>query len=191
MQSVYFGFLQQYADVTGVNAPRLGAQTVSHTTAYAKEAELSRGTIRTVDYVKSTLKSPLARFLSMEYEIGKDTVKNDTVYIDAYGGFVTLNKEHLPEKCMFEAHGAGGNAEEQAKRQDKLAALQFALQLDTANVQLGGQPKLNIQGAIEQVLREGKWTDIDILLNQEEPQGEAQDIAGLTGIQFNEPSQLG
>ena len=32
LQSVYVGLVNQYYDVTGVNAPRLGARTVSHTT---------------------------------------------------------------------------------------------------------------------------------------------------------------
>ena len=41
MFAIYQGLLQQYADVTGTTAPRLGAQTVSHTTAFAKTAGMT------------------------------------------------------------------------------------------------------------------------------------------------------
>ncbi|NUP96652.1 MAG: hypothetical protein HUU28_10865, partial [Planctomycetaceae bacterium] len=46
---VYLGYLKQYEDLTGVSAPRLGAQTKSHTTAFAVDAEITRGLVRTVD----------------------------------------------------------------------------------------------------------------------------------------------
>ncbi len=46
--------LNLYAELTGILPSRLGAQTVSHTTAYAKDAELQRGAVRTVNYVNST-----------------------------------------------------------------------------------------------------------------------------------------
>ena len=41
MMNVFSQLLQFYADQTGMHAPRLGQQTVSHTTAFAKEAELA------------------------------------------------------------------------------------------------------------------------------------------------------
>lgn len=168
LMNIYISLLQQYADVTGVNAPRLGAQTVSHTTAFAKEAELSRGTIRTVDYVHSTLRGALGQWLSMAWEIGRETVKNEDIYIDAYNGFATVSAKHLPEKVVFEALGAGGPAEEAAKDQRRMNALQLVLQIDqlrTQYQQAGIQPSLDYDRAIEQILRNAGWTDVDELLN--------------------------
>lgn len=179
--NVYAGYLQQYSDVTGINAPRLGAQTNSHTTAYAKEAELQRGTIRTVDYVRSTLKGPMTQFLSMEYSMGRDLVDETMLYIDAYNGFVNVSKDSLPDEAVFEVHGSGGPAEEQAKQQQRMESLQMALQMDQVNVQLGGQPTIDLSKMIEQTLREGKWTDVDAFIRTEAPlQASAPDqLAGL------------
>lgn len=185
--SVYAGLLQQYADTTGINAPRLGQQTVSHTTAFAKEAELQRGTIRTVDYVRATLKGPMAQWLHMAYELGRSVMSEESVYIDAYNGFVDLNKERLPERVTFEAHGAGGPQEEAAKQQQKLAAVQQAIQMDQLAVQMGNQPSLNLPALIEQTLREGGWTDVDVALNTETMA--AQPTQAVPGIVQQEPVQ--
>jgi len=172
MFAIYQGLLQQYSDVTGITAPRLGAQTVSHTTAFAKEAELSRGTIRTVDYVKSTLRGPLQQWLDMEYQMGRDVMKDTTFYIPSYDGYVTIDKNHLPDTVIFEAHGSGGPAEEAAKQQRRLESLQMAMSMDTMNIQLGGQPKLDLEGAIDQVLKQGGWTDTDAIIRTEQEPAE-------------------
>lgn len=170
--TVYIGLLQQYSDVTGVNAPRLGAQTVSHTTAYAKEAELSRGTIRTVDYVKSSLKDPMARWLDMEYKMGRDLLNNTDIFIDAYGGFVTVSKKHLPEKVTFEVDGAGGPAEEQTRIQRRLDAIREVISLDQIKMQAqmaGVQPSINFEEANKQLLKDGGWQDVDAIIGTEQP----------------------
>jgi len=177
---IYIGLLQQYADVTGVNASRLGAQTVSHTTAFAKEAELSRGTIRTVDYVKSSLKGPLEQWLDFEYGIARE-LANHSIYIEAYGGFVEVSKDVLPKEVIFEAYGSGGPAEVQAKAQAKLNSLQMAIQLDNVNVQQGGQPVIDIEQAIEQILREGGWRNTDVIKRIESPITGAEGQAGMEG----------
>lgn len=161
---VYIGLLNQYAEVTGITAPRLGQQTVSHTTAFAKEAELSRGTVRTVDYVRSTLKSALTEWLYMAYHMGRDSMKSTPVYIDAYNGWVEIGKSELPDFVAFEVHGSGGPAEEQAKQQQRLESLQLAMQMDFANQQAGGQPKLDLDRMIEHVLSKGGWTDVDTFI---------------------------
>lgn len=163
LQNMYITLLQQYSDVVGVNAPRLGAQTVSHTTAFSKEAELSRGVVRTVDYVESTLKGPLTQFLHMEYEMGREIMgsREDTVYLDTYRGFVTLSKSDLPENATFDAIGSGGPAEEQAKQQRRLQAAQTAIQLEGFKLSAGLQPTMNIDALQEQVMLDGGWTDID------------------------------
>jgi len=169
--SIYMGLLQQYNDVTGVNAPRLGAQTVSHTTAFAKQAELSRGTVRTVDYVKSVLKNPLKRWLEMEYRMGRDTLQSTDIFIESYGAFVTVSKETLPENVFFIAHGSGGPSEEEAIRSARMSSLQLALQIDQINTQYQAQgikPSIDMEAAMEQTLREGKWTDVDIILKRQD-----------------------
>ena len=161
--NVYVALENKYSDVTGVNAPRLGAQTVSHTTAFAKEAELSRGTVRTVDYVRSTLKGPLTQFLYMEYELAREAMGNreDVFHIDAYGGFVQIPKSVLPERATFEAHGSGGPAEEQAKVAQRLQAANLAISLEGFKLSAGMQPSLNIDEIQRQVMRDGGWQDID------------------------------
>lgn len=167
--SIYIGLLQQYADVTGVTASRLGARTLSHTTAFAKDAEINRGTARTVDYVRSTLKGPLAQWLNVAWDIGRKSFKKADIYIDQYNGFVSLSKKHLPEMVTFDVHGSGGPQEEQARKAARLQSLQFAMQMDQINIQAGGQPEIDIASAIHEVLREGQWVDIDVITRTNQP----------------------
>ena len=170
LAQVYFQLVSQYHDMTGVNAPRLGAQTVSHTTAYAKEAEISRGTVRTVDYVRSALDGPMGQFLSMEFELGKVSMgsRTDTVYLDSYKGFVDLKRKHIPDEAAFEVFGAGGPAENSTKQRAKFEALQFAMQVDQMKLQTQtGQP-MNYQAIQEQVMREGGWVDTDAFFADDE-----------------------
>lgn len=189
LMQLYMGLLQQYANVTGVNAPRLGAQTVSHTTAFAKEAEMSRGTVRTVDYVRSTLTGPLEKWLSMAYTMGRNELKETSVFIPEYGGFVKISKNNLPSTVVFDAHGSGGPAEESAKKQQRLQSLQFAMQVDAQAKQMGVDTGLDFSRIVDEILREGGWTDIDIFYGEPPPAGgEALQSPGLiTG----EPSALG
>lgn len=169
MFQMYLGFLKQYEDLTGVTAPRLGAQTVSHTTAFAKEAEINRGTIRVVDYVDSTLQGALTKWLYMEYVLTRDSWKEQSVFLDAYQSFVTLKKAGLPERAIFKAFGAGGPAEIAQKQQQKQAAAQQAIQMDLLLIQQGQQGNLDIAKMQEQVLREGGWTDVDVFKRSDVP----------------------
>lgn len=177
---VFAGYAQQYADLTGMNAARLGAQTVSHTTAYAKDAELSRGTVRTVDYVRSAIKGGMTRGLYLEWELGRQAFKRSTIYLDAYKGFVEIEKKGVPERAVFMAHGAAGPAEEQQKRQNRLQAAMGAIQLETLKVQLGGQPTLDIDALQEQLLKEGGWSDTEPFFRSD---GAAQPAPGGPGVQ--------
>lgn len=162
MFTTYVGLIQQYYDVTGVNQPRLGAQTVSHTTAFAKDAELSRGTIRTVDYVRSTMKGPMTKLLYMEYDLSKRLMKGQqSVYIDTYRGFVSLDKSKLPDKVMFEAFGSGGPSEVAAKRQQRMDSLQLAMQVDQLKVQFQVGEPMNYDEIQRQLLLDGGWIDVD------------------------------
>jgi len=166
--NAYAGFLQQYADVTGVNAPRLGAQTISHTTAFAKSAELQRGTIRTVDYVNATMNGPLDQWLSKCYEMGRDNMKEITVYLNTYNGYVSLNKQSLPDMVEFEVFGAGGPQEEVQKQQRRFSAVQLVMQIDQLQTQakaMGLPETLDYQNMKQQILRDAGWTDVDTILN--------------------------
>lgn len=171
-----------YGDLVGVLPARVGAQTVSHTTAFAKDAEIQRGASRTVDYVNATGRDGLTRWLYMAYDMARDEMKGEmSVYSESYGGFINLTKDALPENVVFEWFGASGPTEEREKQQSRLAALQLALQMDQISIQLGNQPTIDIKSAIEQVLREGKWTDVDAITSFEElPTGDqaAPDVPG-------------
>ena len=173
-----------YSELTGVLPSRLGAQTVSHTTAFAKEAEIQRGATRTVDYVNQVGQGPMEKWLDMSYRMGRDALgANDTqsFYIDAYGGFVEIGKEHLPENAVFEWFGASGPQEEQAKSAAKLQSFQMAMQMDQVAVQMGEQPSLDIPSAIREVLRAGKWTDLDVLVKAQVNEQAPQPMPGMEG----------
>lgn len=184
---VYLGFLQQYADLTGINAPRLGQQTISHTTAFAKEAELQRGTVRTVDYVRSFLDGGLARLLHMEYEMGREAMsrRGMTFWIEEYGGWVTAGKDDLPDQALFEALGSAAPLDEQDRRQQKMGALQLVIsveQLDLQIKQAGVQPGIDLDQIKRVILREGGFVDIDTILAT--VSGSTQDgAAGPAGVQ--------
>jgi hypothetical protein len=166
MFNIYAGLLSQYSDVTGVNAPRLGAQTVSHTTAYAKQIENSRGTLRTVDYVNSTLEGPLTQWLYMAYAMGRDVFKSATIYLDKYGGYVDMKKDYLPEQAVFYAEGADETAMEQAKTQSRMSSVQTVLQMEQLRFQAqqaGFTPVIDFTKLYEQVLKDGGWTDVNAI----------------------------
>lgn len=172
---VYVGLLLQYADVTGVNQPRLGAQTVSHTTAFAKEAELSRGTVRTVKYIKSVLNGPMTTWLSMAHEIGRSLRQQNTIYIDAYKSFVEIDPEGVAESATFEVFGSGGPLEESQKQQRRFASMNQAIQIDQLRQQQGQQPLLDLENVIRQILLQGGWIDIDAFFGS---QNVSQGVAG-------------
>ncbi|MGI9503676.1 MAG: hypothetical protein ACR2RE_11535 [Geminicoccaceae bacterium] len=190
---VYIGLLQQYYDVTGVNQPRLGAQTISHTTAFAKEAELSRGTIRTVDYVRSTMRGPMTKLLYMEYDLSRRLMrKQNTVFIDSYRSFVTLSRSSLPDNVMFEAFGSGGPSEEAQKRADRLQALQFAMSVDQLAVQLGVGEPMDYDAVKRQVLLDGGWQDVDPFFAEGTtgPAPGPPAIPGAGGVDSGAPSAI-
>ncbi|MGI9492627.1 MAG: hypothetical protein ACR2QF_09535, partial [Geminicoccaceae bacterium] len=90
MLQIYLALLQQYSDATGTSAPRLGAQTKSHQTAFAVDSEQTRGLVRTVDYARSTMIGPTAQWLWMEHEMAKKSLRSDTVYLDRFQAYVNL-----------------------------------------------------------------------------------------------------
>jgi hypothetical protein len=84
-----------------------------------------------------------------------------------------VTKDQLPELSTFEWFGSGGPAEEQQKKQLRVQSLALALQLDQAGAQMGIAPKIDKDKAVEQVLREGGWTDIDAITATTGPAGTA------------------
>ena len=190
MLAVYSSVLSQYSDVTGTTGARLGQQTVSHTTAFAKDAELARGQIRIINYTNSTLEGPLERFLHMEYHLGRKNMGPELFFIRPYGGFVKVKKSLLPDHVEFEAYGAGQPADDNAKNQKRMAALQMAINIDQMLVAAGQPPKLDLNSVIEQLLSEGGWTDIDALMSQEALQGiepnPGLQVASAQGLNFGQ-----
>ncbi len=177
--AVYSALGVEYADVTGTNSARLGRQTKSHTTAYAKGSEEARGQVRIMSYTDKTLENPLERWLNMEYEMGYRNMGEEMFYIRPYRGFVKVRKDLMPEHVFFEAHGASAPADENIRFQKRMAALQQALQMDQLNVAMGGQPTIDIKAAIEQTLMEGGWIDLDAVTRS---QGIAPQAAGGPGM---------
>lgn len=166
--------LSLHAELTGVLPARLGAQTVSHTTAYAKDAEIQRGAARTVAYVNQTGEGAMVRWLDMAYTMARDGMKaaeKTSFYISDYGGFVEIDKSHLPERACFDWLGSGGPGDENQKQQAKVNSLMLAQKLDAINMQTGKPPRLNINGAIDEVLREGGWLDLDAVTNHDAVSG--------------------
>ena len=162
MLSAYNTFNNQYADLTGMTGARLGQQTNSHTTAYAKGAEMERGTVRTVDYVRATLGGPMRQCLQVKYEMGRKNLKGKMpVFMNAVKMFINVSKELFPENVFFEVYGSAGPAEDAARMQTKLAAIQLAMNVDQIKVQMGlGQP-LNYEEIQKQILREGGIEDVE------------------------------
>lgn len=161
-------WINLYAQLTGVLPARVGAQTVSHTTAYAKDAELQRGAVRTTDYVNQIGHGPLTNWLGMAYQLGLDALgPRETIsfYIEAYGGYVELDKSMLPEAAHFEWFGSGGPQEKQQKAMAKLQALEVALKMDQLAMQMGNPPTIDVPGAIRETLREGGWTDLEKVMH--------------------------
>lgn len=183
MLRVYVAQLQHYSDVTGVNAPRLGAQTNSHTTAFAKEAEISRGVIRTVDYVRSVGKGPMTRWLYMNYDLLRDTLSDERdMYIAPFRSFVRVSKDRLPERVEFDWFGSGGPADAKQKAADRLAAANQVVQLEMLKMQMGEQPNVEfISNLQKEVLREGGWIDVESILGGEKVSAGGNAASALAG----------
>lgn len=168
---IYQALLKQYEDLTGVNAPRLGAQTISHTTAFAKNVEVTRGTVRTVDYVNSVMSGILNRWLQIELELGKEAMqKDEEFFISDYGGWVSIKPKHLPDKAVFDVYGNGEPQEEMAKTQKRIQSLQLAIQIDALRQKSGMPTGLNLDEIQVEILEEGGWITPRKFLSQQRQQ---------------------
>ena len=182
--AIFEGLVNLYYDVTGVNAPRLGAQTKSHTTAFAKDVELTQGSVRTVDYVNSSLEGPMTKLLQLEYRMGMDLIgnKQQTIYLEEIKEFIQVTRAHLPDVVRFEAIGAGAPAEEEAETRTRLEGANTAMQIDNIAVNLGKESKLDHGKLIEEALRAAGWRNIESITVDEA----AQPQQGAAGV---EPTQ--
>lgn len=160
MLLVFQAALQMYADVTGISAPRLGAQTKSHQTAFAVDTEQSRGVVRTVDYVRAQAYGAMTTFLHMETRMLRDTMEKQPVFIPKWHGWAEFGKDAIPESVTYDVHGAGGPAEEAERAAKMGAALQQVLQIEVARRQVGEQG-VDLQEMQETILREGGFIDIE------------------------------
>ena len=162
---VYGAMTMHYSDVTGMHAPRIGQQTVSHTTAYAKEAELSRGQVRTVDYANSMLDGAMSKILDMQFSYLKDTWKGERpVWIPEYGGYARVIKDAIPDACVFEIFGSAGPSEERARIQEQMQAIQQVIQIDMLQQQSGapGQ-RIDLDEMKKMILKSAGFADVDVL----------------------------
>jgi hypothetical protein len=181
-------FVNLYAELTGVLPARTGARTASHTTAYAKNAELQRSAMRTADYVEQIGNGGITAWLHIAYQLGLDAIKGQKripVFIPQYGGWVEIDSGMLPEDVLFEWFGAGGPQDKEQKQQKKLQSVQLALTIDKEAVQLGHPPTVNITNVIKEVLREGGWLDLEAITNaqnQQQPGGAPGGPAPAPGV---------
>ncbi len=160
---VYLGYLKQYEDLTGVSAPRLGAQTKSHTTAFAVDAEITRGLVRTVDYVSATLDGPLGELLMRLYDLARDAFPERRpvpVWVERLNGFVGMTRALLPPAAKFWAQGTGAPLEERDKQQKRLAALTTVLKIEPLVMQAGGTP-VDLDRLRADILKEGGIVDVE------------------------------
>lgn len=164
LQNAYGALLSQYSDVTGINAPRLGAQTVSHTTAFAKDQEIERGTVRTVDYVRMATHGPMTRWMYMFYDMARETLgsRTEEIFIDKFNGFVQVTQDLLPKEAFFEVTASNGPADSAAKQQQQQQALLTAIQINQLAVQQGISQPLNYDAITQKLLTQGGITDVDI-----------------------------
>jgi hypothetical protein len=192
----YITIATHYADVTGMHAPRLGQQTVSHTTAYAKEAELSRGQVRTVDYANSLLDGAIGRILDMQFSYLKDVWGRGVrdIWIPDYGGYVRIFKDAIPPACAFEIFGSAGPAENRARITDQMAALQQVIQIDMLKQQTGMGTPLDYETLQKTILKGAGFADVDVLFSTTPPSpppGQIGPPAGGPGVPGASPDASG
>jgi len=161
--NVYQSLLMQYADLTGMNPARFGSTTVSHTTAFAKDQEITRGAARTVDYVRNTKRGAMQRWLHICYDMVKASFPADVFpcYMQKVKMFVNVSRDLLPDRVFFDVLGSDINRENAMRQQNMTNALQMALQINTIQMQTGQGEPLNYSELVKEVLREGGFQDVE------------------------------
>jgi hypothetical protein len=187
----YLALIQQYENLTGVNDPRRGAQSKSHTTATAIDIESTKGMSRTDDFVVGLQKGPITTMLYMEYEIIKSNMRKPVpvaVNLNGIDGWVTLSADDLPDEVEFSVSGAVGVLEEKERHQNFLAAVQTAVQLQQASMQAGMPFAIDFQAmAIEEMKRAGVNNAAKFITSVAAVPGGAAGAAALPGIASGTP----
>ena len=180
--NIYMGLMQQYEDLTGVTAPRRGAQTKSHTTAFAVDVENVRGLVRTEDFVVSQELGPLTSILYMEYEIIKRSMNSATsIFVGGGGfeGFVNLHKDDLPDNVVFNVQGSAGPVSRREKMQNVVMAFQTAAQMAPLSAQLGG-PIPNFAEGFKEIFQNADVANPDRFITS--PTGLPGQTDGVGGV---------
>ena len=171
LMNVYMSLLRQYEELTGVSAPRLGAQTKSHQTAFAVDVEQTRGQTRTVDFVNE-FRQTLTTLLHMELHHIKKVMPECEVYVAPLGGHVRVDKRIIPDYAHIEVLGAGSPIARREQEQKLYAALQMLLQIEPVARQLGATKNLDIDEVRRMILHQA-----DPRINPEE-----LFVAGQSGL---------
>ncbi len=182
--AIYGMLLTQYQNQSGVTPVRMGESTQTHKSAFAVNVEETRGVVRTVDYVKTTLEGPLTSWLNMAYYMAKQALKKEpqVIFIDQYQGFVEIDSDHLPDHVVFDTAGADGPAEEMHKNQLFMTIVEGIAKLEPLVVQLGATP-MDWDFVRKEALRRAGATDIGSYFKPRpamvgQPAGQPQTLPG-------------
>jgi hypothetical protein len=93
---------------------------------------------------------------------------------------------------VFEWLGAGGPGDENQKLQMKVNGLLLAAKLDAINAQTQKPMRIDYNKAIDQVLRESGWLDLDTITNQQTSlagaaAGPGPAVAALQNLALQQP----
>jgi hypothetical protein len=80
---------------------------------------------------------------------------------------VKVSKEQLPENAIFDWLGAGGPQDKNQELQNKTNGLLLAQKIDQINLSTGKPGHLNNNNAIDSILRQSGWTDLDTITNHD------------------------
>ena len=175
--------LSLYYDVTETQNQRRGGQAISHVTNFGRQQESLKSELRTLNYVTSAGHGPLLSGLQRTYSAARRRMRGkEKFYMDVYDGWVEISKDQLPEDVHFQWFGSAGPAEQAQEMQRRIESLLLASQVDEARIARGEQPHLDMAAAIDTILREGGWSDVDVLTRAEDPAGAPPGQQGLDGV---------
>lgn len=163
-------FKKFHEEVTGVDDPRRGEQTKSHTTATAKDIEAARGQMRTENFVVDQQQGPMTAVLYREWKLIKDVMTEpQPIAVNSNGieGWLNVASADLPDRVRLDVHGALGPVEEREKSAQKLQAFQMLFQIDAMAAQLGLQrPEIKLAQIYKDILNEGGVNDLDRFIGE-------------------------
>lgn len=183
--------IKTYEDVTGNTDPRRGAETKSHTTAFAKDVESARGQVRTEDYVADIQQGSMTTILHKEYRIIKRVLKTpQPIFVNANGikGWVKVSAADLPDQVSFEVHGALGPLAERENIDAKNQAFTniIAIHMQAAQLQAAGinvnLPELDMEAIEKEIAQDAGINDAERFIRSAKsaPRG-VQEQPGVQG----------